>query len=159
MTNEQLTTLKAAILAETDAAFIALRNANNEQGMADWYNAASPVYVWRTAVQRKEAQGSGFDWTQVDNLTVGQARIWLDGLFEDGSLNASDAGQRAGIAETWKGTAAKLAVQAYVLGVCKRFATRCEALFATGTGTQAVPSALDFEGAISAQDISDALRV
>lgn len=158
MTPEQLATLKAAILAETNPAFVTMRTANDEQGMADWYNDSSAVYVWRTAVPRKEAQGSGFDWTQVDNLTVGQARIWFDALFDGGPMNAADAGQRAGVAEAWKGTAAKLAVKAYVLGVCKRLATRCEALFATGTGSQAEPSALGFEGAVSAQDIANALR-
>lgn len=34
----QLTTLRAAILAETTPAFVTLRQANDEQGTADWYN-------------------------------------------------------------------------------------------------------------------------
>ena len=50
LTPAQLTTLKAAILAETDPTFVALRVATNETGMAAWYNADTvPVFVaWRT---------------------------------------------------------------------------------------------------------------
>jgi hypothetical protein len=158
LTDAQLPTLKAAILAETDPAFVALRQANAEQGMADWYNADSTFVAWRTQVPRNDAQAVGFDWTQVDNLTVGQARIWFDALFEGGFLNAADSGQRAGISEAWKGTAAKIAVATFVLGKCKRFARRGERVFATGTGTDAAPGLLPFEGTLSAQDISDALR-
>jgi hypothetical protein len=154
-----LQALKTAILAESDSAFVTLRTANDEQGMADWYNGVSTVIVWRSSVSRKEATADGFDWTQVDNLTTGQARIWFDGLFADGPMNPSDAGQRAGVAEAWKGTAAKVAVATFVLGKCKRAANKVEALFATGTGTTGSPSLLGYEGTVTAQNIADALRV
>jgi hypothetical protein len=69
-------TLKAAILAETDATFVALRTANNEDGMAGWYNEPSASIVWRTSVTQDEIMLNGFDWTRVDNLGVGKARAW-----------------------------------------------------------------------------------
>jgi hypothetical protein len=154
---QQLQTLKAAINAETDATFVAFRAANDENGMAGWLNQPSTFVVWRNSVTRAQAQASGFDWTQVDNLSTGQARIWFDGLFLGGALDATDAGQRAGIVEAWKGTAAKLAVQTFVLNQCKRFASRGERVFATGTGTDATPG-LSPTLTITPQIISDALR-
>lgn len=157
MTPQQLTTLKAAILAETNAEFVALRTANDEQGMADFYNAAGTKIVWRTGISRAALTVDGFDFTQVDNLTVGQARIW-DWLFEDGPLNPSQSGKRAAVSEAWKGTAAKVAVATFVLGKCKRASTKGEAIYAIGTGTEGSPALLVFEGPVTAQNISDALR-
>jgi hypothetical protein len=158
LTPAQLTTLKAAILAEPSLAqYVTDRR---DDLIAAYYNEpASPVKtVWRTAVARNEAQAVGFDWTQVDNLTVGQARIWFDALFGGGHLDATDDGQRAGIAEAWKGTAAKVAVATFVLGKCKRAANRVEALFATGTGSVAVPAVMEFEGEIDTDTVSRLLN-
>lgn len=159
MTPEQLTILKTAILAETNPVFVALRQANNEQGMADWYNVTSTFVVWLQSVTRDAVSVEGFDWTQVDNLTNGQARIW-DLLFDTltKTINPSEPGKRAAISECWKGTAAKVAVGTFVLSKCKRFASRGEQVFATGVGISATPGLLTFEGSITAQNISDALR-
>lgn len=160
LTTEQLATLKAEILADTDSAVVAARTNGADNELARLYNlTASPAFiVWRTSVPRNEAQGSGFDWTQIDNLTVGQARIWFDALFDGGGLNAADAGQRAGIAEAWKGTAAKLAVKVYILSICKRAATKAEKALATGTGTDAAPAVMGWEGQLTSDDISAAMR-
>lgn len=160
MTPEQLATLKAAILAAPDPAVVTARTNGADNELARLYNlTASPAFiVWRTSVPRNEAQGSGFDWTQIDNLTVGQARIWFDALFDGGGLNAADAGQRAGVAEAWKGTAAKVAVRDFVLGVCKRAATKAEKALATGTGTDVAPAVLGFEGVLSTDDVTQAMR-
>ena len=159
LTSPRLTALKAAILAEPSLAQSVTDR--RDDLIAAHFNAASLplVTVWRTAVTREEATAEGFDWTQVDNLTAGQARIW-DWLFDNQAraINPADAGRRAGIAETWKGTAAKLAVGAFVLGKCKRTATRCEALFAVGDGTVAVPAVMGYEGTVSVNDISNLLN-
>ncbi|MBK6790830.1 MAG: hypothetical protein IPG77_25250 [Betaproteobacteria bacterium] len=157
MTPEQLTTLGAYIA--TVPAWAALPN-NSDTAYAiaaELNQPASPAWtVWRTELTRKEAQGSGFDWTQVDNLTVGQARIWFDGLFEGGVLNASEEGQRAGIVECWKGTAAKVAVQVFMLGKCKRSAKLGEKVLSTGTGSVAAPAVMTHEGDISYPDVQAA---
>lgn len=46
--------------------------------------------------------------------------------------------------------------RAALLVLWKRLATRIEKLFATGTGSDAVPATLVFEGEVSVQDIIEA---
>ena len=159
MTPEQLTTLKAALLA--DQALAQWIIDYRDDLIRDYYNEpASPAYtVWRTNVTQDEIMQNGFDWVQVDNLSVGKARIW-EWLFDNGStsINPSKANVRAGIDEAWKGTAAMLAVRAAIYVHCKRAANRVERLFATGTGSDAVPGTLVFEGTLSTSDISAILN-
>ena len=159
MTPEQLSTLKAAILA--DPALAQWIIDYRDDLIRDYYNEpASPAYtVWRTNVTQDEIMQNGFDWVQVDNLSVGKARIW-EWLFDNGStsINPSKANVRAGIDEVWKGTAAMLAVRAAIYVHCKRAANRVERLFATGTGSDAVPGTLVFEGTLSTSDISAILN-
>jgi hypothetical protein len=161
LTPAQLTTLKAAILAETDALFVEMRAANNEGGMAEFYNAATnPAFIcWRDSVSQDEIMQNGFDWTRVDNLSVGKARVW-EWLFNNQTrtFNPSKANVRAGIEAVWVGTAADLAVRAAVYTHCKRTATKGERVFASGTGSDASPGTFGFQGNITAQNISDALR-
>ena len=154
LTTAQLQTLKAAIFAETDPVFVAKRNAFETEAMADWFNAPSAKIVWRTSVTQDEIQLNGFDWVQVDNLTVGKARIW-EWLFRNAetAINPSKSNIRAGIDEAWKGTAAMLAVRAAIYVHCKRAASRLEALFATGTGTDADPALLGYEGTVRGSEI------
>lgn len=119
---------------------------------------ASPPYtVWKSTVSQDEITQNGFVWTEVDNLTVGKARIW-EWLFRNAAstFNPSKANVRAGIVECWSGTAGKLAVQAAVFVHCKRLATISEKLFATGLGTDVSPSTMAVEGAISLQDVQAA---
>ncbi len=159
MTPEQLSALKAALLADPSLTqwIIDYR----DDLLRDYYNEpASPAYtVWRTNVTQDEIMQNGFDWVQVDNLSVGKARIW-EWLFDNGStaINPSKANVRAGIDEAWKGTAAMLAVRAAVYVHCKRAANRVERIFATGTGSDAVPGNLVFEGTLSTSDISAILN-
>lgn len=98
---------------------------------------------------------NGMDWTRVDNLSVGKARIW-DWLSRLGTINASQANVRAGIEAAWVGTQADLAVRAAVFGHCKRGATRAEKLLASGTGSDASPGTMTFEGALTSEDVQAA---
>lgn len=56
LTTAQLSTLKAAILAETDAAFVAARTAGSSGEMADWFNviAAPSYFVRRSSLSRHD---------------------------------------------------------------------------------------------------------
>lgn len=120
---------------------------------------ASPAFiVWRSSVTQDEIMQNGFDWTQADNLTVGQARIW-EWLFDNdaNALNPSKANVRQGITECWKGTAAKVAVATAVFAHCKRSATIIEKILATGTGTDATPATMGYEGSVSYNDIGSAM--
>lgn len=162
LTPLQLATLKTAILAETDSEFITYINSGATGAMADFYNKnSSPAFtVWKTAVGKDEITQNGFDWTRLDNLNIGKARVW-DGLFDNASrtTNPSKSNVRAGIETVWVGTAADLAVRAQIYVHCKRIATRAERLYATGTGTNLSPGILVFEGFITNGDIELALEL
>lgn len=156
LTIPQLQTLKAAI--DADPAFAGIPNSTDGNlTIAAAFNVtASPAFtVWKTSVTRKEILQNGFDWTRLDNLSVGKARIWSD-IFVDGALNPSKDNVRAGIEAVWVGTAQDLAVRAAVYVHCKRLAKRGERLFATGTGSDAAPGVLVVEGNISAVDVESA---
>lgn len=160
LTTAQKTTLKNDILADpalaaqpnnSDGAF-AIAAALNQIAVPDFF-------VWRSAVPQDEIMLNGFDWTRVDNLSVGKARIW-EWLFLDGSINPSKPNIRAGIDATWVGTQADLTVRASVYQHCQRVASRAEKLFASGTGTSVSngigPATMSLEGALSYQDVLDA---
>lgn len=183
LTTAQKQTLKAAILAETNTAFVALRNANDEQGMADFYNAQSTFVVWQTSVAI-DTITDAIDWarmtpaqaipaTGTDAILQWQARALMcqgkqfnlqNLLIGKQSIAASRANIRAALQDcltalpsTAAGTnqsAGWTAVQASMQRTC----TVGERLFATGTGTTATPGSLVVEGTVSAQDISDAMR-
>ena len=145
LTTEQIQTLKAAILADPNLTQFVADGATG--AIAEYLRKDSTFVVWKTSVNADEVMKNGMDWTQVDNLSVGKARIW-DWLTKSGTFNPAKSNVRAGIAECWKGTAAMLAVQAAVFVHCKRFATRFEAIYATGTGTDATPGSTVVEGAL-----------
>ena len=80
--------------------------------------------------------GNGFDWTLVDNLTAGKARIW-EWMTQLGVINPSQANVRAGIIASISGTGAAFpTMRTAIFGHCQRLATRFEKLLATGSGTQ-----------------------
>ena len=183
MTPAQLTTLKAAILAETTPAFVTLRQANNEQGMADWYNADSGSVVWQTAAPVSAVQDA-IDYTaytpngtidgtaavtnrllaaqtkQINLQLMLQGKTTLDatpsrvrGALLDATTNLPTG--TAGAIQSAAGTDG-----ARVLNALTRPATRGERLYTASATTTGTVSAfrLSFEGAITAQDVSDALR-
>jgi hypothetical protein len=156
LTPAQLALLKAAIAA--DPVLNALpNNTDSAFEIAAQFNAlANPAFVvWETHVSVDEIMRNGMDWARVDNLTVGKARIW-DWLGRLGTFDASRANVRAGIDAAWVGTAADLAVRASIYTHCKRNATRAEKALATGTGSDASPATMTFEGALSYQDAFNA---
>lgn len=156
ITLSQIATLKAACLADT-VACKPLHDAANDEALAAYFNADTSTFiVWKTNVTKEDlTQNDAFDWTRVDNLSVGKARIWTE-MFDNQAraINPSKANVRAGIAATWVGTAADLAVRAAIVTQCQRSATRAEKILATGTGTAATPAVLTFEGTISVGEAS-----
>lgn len=159
LTAEQKLVVKAAILADPELAAQPL-NSDGAFAIADALNqVAAPAFiVWRTSVMLDEvSQSDTFNWTEVDGLSVGKARIW-EWLFDNSSqsMNPSKANVRAGIINCWSGNAARLVVQAAILDISKRAATRAEKILATGTGTTASPAVMGFEGPLSYSDVQDA---
>jgi hypothetical protein len=156
LTTEQLAALKADILADEVLNAFPM-NSDGAWAIAQLYNlAADPEWiVWKTDVSLEEIMRNGMNWTRVDNLSVGKARIW-DWLSRLGTFDASKANIRAGIDATWVGTTADLGVRAMVYTHCKRAATRIEKLFSTGTGSDASPATMGFEGQIQYQNVQQA---
>jgi hypothetical protein len=159
LTTEQQATLKADVLADQVLSTLP-HTSDGAWEIAEAYKLiVSPNFiVWRTSVSQDEIMQNGFDWTQVDNTTVGKARIW-EWMFDNQSntINPSKINVRSGIDEAWKGTAAMLAVRAAVYIHCKRKANRAEKLFATGTGTDASPATMSYEGMLTYTDVKDAM--
>mgnify|MGYP000199104750 CR=1 FL=1 len=156
LTTAQLQTLKAAIAAETDPTFVALRAANNEDGMASWYNGASTFIVWKSSVSITET-GAAFNGSEWAGMTsANHTRLQTVAQYMS-TYRPALADIRAMFNDIWSG-AGGTNTRAALLALWKRAATRVEKVFATGTGTDATPGTLVFEGAIRAQTISDALR-
>jgi hypothetical protein len=140
------------------AHYLANMTTLNDEQARDAFNAlVSPDFiVWKTSVTSSEVMLNGFDWTRVDNLSIGKSRIW-EWMFQFGTIDASKPNIRAGIDATWVGTAADLAVRAAVYVHCKRSATLAEKLLATGTGSDASPATMEFEGQLTTDDVVAAL--
>ena len=163
LTTQQQATLKAAIVADPilnafpqtqDGAFAIAVELNK--------NASPEFYIWKESVAQQEIEQNGFNWVEVDNLTVGKARIW-EWLFNNPSesINPSKLNVRDGITECWKGSAAKNAVRFEVFKHCQRLATKFEKLFATGAGTTTDqdgvgPASASLYGTVRYEDVYDA---
>ena len=155
MTPEQRATLAAAIRADTDQAVVAALDIRNDVLLAELYNAASTYYVWRSAIPVDEYRDA-LVWTEVDGLTAGKARIWewVTGQMTL-PLQADKTAVRQGLADCW---AANTTTRQQLLSISKRFASKAEKLFATGTGTDASPGLLGWEGTVTYTDVGIALN-
>ena len=159
LTTAQAATLRTAILA--DQALAAWVQERRDDLIAEYYNEpAVPTFtVWRTFVTKEEVYGNGFNWVAIDDVAEVKWRVWTELFDNDARAFApSKANVRAAVVEVWKGNAAKLAAQTYILNKCKRTANRVERLFASGAGTDAAPGDLAFEGTLSTNDISAILN-
>lgn len=156
LNDSQLAAFAAALAAESDAELVAFRNSGDTGGIANWYNAPSTVWVWRTRVPVDEYRNA-LVWTEVDGLTAGGARIW-DWITGSMTLdiNPSKTEIRQGIGDCWN---AGTTTRTNLLSVGKRFASRLEAMFATGTGSEADPAVLDVEGEIPYTEVIRALAL
>lgn len=156
LTVTQLQALKLDFDADPVLSIIPNTPDGNYEIAAAYNLAASPDFiVWRTQVSQDEIMQNGFDWVRVDNLSVGKARIWEWMFGNDAkSINPAKSNVRAGIDEVWKGVQADLNVRAAVYVHCKRVASRVEKLLSTGTGTDADPATMGYEGTITHSDVS-----
>lgn len=147
LTQSQLTTLKAAMLADPIAA--TYLDGNHDQQLADWLNAPGAKTVWRgqlTPDIMEPAIIAGA--VQLDNLTVGKrdALLWLANRDLDNTSALRTAlDDLCGTQNTLK-TAIRDAQ--------KRPGTRAESTLASGAGTSADPATLGWEGVIDAATAS-----
>lgn len=159
LNTQQLQTLKAAILAETDPAFVLARTQGQTSVMRDFFNANSTFVVRKKLVNSKDI-GPVLNYVAVSNLTT----INRDRATTFVILNPDTFAPTADVEAYWDTTFAGAlggqgqATRDALVALWRRFATRFERLFATGTGTSVAPGAIVVEGPITDADIGAALE-
>jgi hypothetical protein len=157
LTPQQLPALKAEILAETNPDFVFARENGQTGVMASFFNAEeSPAfYLYRAnytpeqIVNAIEAGG-----TQLDGLTASKREclLWWSQSSHDMRTAICQSA-----ANDYCGT--QNALKTAVLDGGKRKVTRGERIYCTGTGSLAAPGTSTYEGAISDNDVSNALQL
>jgi hypothetical protein len=157
LTAAQQTTLRNAILADNelnalpqtqDGAFEIARRLN--------LNASPDFTVWKTAVSNEDI-GNAMNGTEIAGLSsLNMQRLQVLSAYSNGTQNPSRADRRAAFDAAFSGAGGTI-TRAALLILWKRLATRLEKIFATGTGSNASPATLVVEGAISGQEVNDAM--
>lgn len=158
LTGPQLVTLKAHIDADpVIAAWPNNSDGNTEIAKALNLNASPSFTVWKTMVPIVHV-GRAFNASELAGLTtVNLTRLQTLAQYLAGGLNPSDANVRAFFDDIFSG-AGGTNTRASLLTLWKRLATRAEKLYATGTGSDAVPATLVVEGALTFKDVEEARR-
>ena len=156
LTPAQQVTLKAAIIADSQLnAFVPAKAADS---IVDLLNqSASPSFtVWKTSVSN-ELIGNAMNGTEVIGLSALQMqRLQLLSAYSNGTQDPSRADRRAAFDGVFSGAGGTITRPA-LLALWKRLALRVEKIFATGTGSDASPATLVFEGTVSSGDIRDSM--
>lgn len=151
LTVPQIAVLRANILADPVLAPKCVPAGDGPYDIAAAYNLLkSPTFtVWRTNVSVRET-GQAFDGTEWANMTsANHTRLQTVAQYL-ANYNAALPGIQAMFNDIWG--AGATVTKAALLVLWKRPATRIEALFATGTGTDPLPATMVFEGALSVAD-------
>jgi len=162
LTTEQAVVFKAAFLAETDPELVNYRTLGQTSLIFDWYNRTSvpDFIVWKTNLSAMDVYADpGFNFTLVDGLTQGKRDEWISFILHEGFCDPSKPNIRSGISDVWSGSAPKLAVQAAIIALSKRPASRIEKLFATGTGTILDPATAYVKLDFTELDVTMAMAV
>lgn len=159
LTNAQLTTLKASILA--DPVLTALPNTSDGAfEIAEVYAlvAAPDFWVWRTSVPQAEIVGAPspdattWSWTTYIGRSQGERDGWREMFTDTGSINFALSNVRQGFVDIFSG-AGGAAQRTHLLAIGRRKANRAEKLFATGIGSTISPATMVVEGSLTYQDI------
>ncbi len=122
------------------------------------------AFTWKDRGQFTlgEILGNGYDYTRIDNLTVGKARIWdeVKSAIQLGQFTANQTNHRAAISAAFT-AAADDNMRLAIFGHLQRFATRFERVFLAGNGSTtnnagSGPLTLVVSGPISPNDIGTA---
>lgn len=156
LTPAQLATVKANILASPDLASQP-PGPDGAVAIERLYNLpSSPAFVvYRTLVALFEI-GGAINGSELAGLTTGNlTRLQTIATFLADGVNPSKPDARQFFTDVFSG-AGGTNTRSGLDALWKRTATRFERLFATGTGTTAVPGSLTWEGPISYRDIQEA---
>lgn len=150
LTVPQMQTLKAAALADpTAATYVTNPSPANDLLLANWYNQAGSKIVWRSVLMPEVMRSAIIDGAaQLDNLTVGKRDALL--YLVSGDLPNSPSLRTAldGLCGTQNN------LKANIQSAERRTGTVSESTLAVGTGTEASPADMTFEGMISQGDAS-----
>ncbi len=166
----QLSTLKTNITANTATVTYAgsptqikdvPNNGDGNAAVAAWYNlAASPSFtLWKKLVPITTV-GEKFDAGELAGLTsLNTQRLQCLAAWLAMGVNPSLAGVRQFFDDVFSG-AGGANTRAALLALWKRLATNFEKLFATGTGSDAVPAISAFADGttLSAADVLNAMN-
>lgn len=122
---------------------------------------ATPDFtVWRTLVSTQEIMNA-INGVSLAALQSAESNVIISVIaaFQNTGLNTSVPDKRQLFDDIFVGSANNNATtRANLLATWKRLALEIERIFATGTGSDADPATLDFEGRISRQDVFAARR-
>ena len=151
LTAPQRAQLKTAIQADPTGNQLLVDG--NLDGLAAHLNGtASPAFtVWKTSVA-KEVVGRAFNTTELAGLTSLNTQRLQNLAAWFSTFNPSLASDRAFFDDVFSG-AGGANTRAALLVLWKRLATRAERVFATGTGSDAVPGLIVSEGPISTDEL------
>jgi hypothetical protein len=170
LTSEMLQTLKAAILAETDAAVVAARTpaTRDDRVIAAFYNqeAVPAFYVYRAQLSRHEIltgtsdEGTTFAWTAGAYITrsQGERDAFREMFNSTGNVDPSLPTIQSAFADIFSGTGGA-GNRAHIKAMARRACNRFERIFATGTGSKAAPGVAAVSGSVSTDDVSRALNI
>lgn len=151
LTPSQYTTLKNHITASSDLNSIPAGSDGDVQIAALMNAQASPAFtVWKTSVPVADVKDT-LNYTTFIGRS-GAEREAFAFMLSNHVINPSRPNIRQGVADIFSGAGGSDQRDAFLV-LFKRLATRAEKLFATGTGSNAVPANLTFEGQLSYTDV------
>ncbi len=154
LTNSQLIVLRDDILA--DPVLDALPNTpDGAFAIAAAYSlqAVPDFTVWRTRVETEEIKQVTV-WTEYTGRSAGE-RDAFRFMLQDGYINVADPNIQQGFQDIFSG-AGGATTRAQLVAIAKRLATRAEKLFSAGTGSDADPATMTFEGNLLFKDVQAA---
>lgn len=158
-TDPQVATIKAAILADPALNATADTYPDGARVLAGLLNAnASPAFiVWKSSESIREV-GKAFDGGELSGLTsLNHTRLQTLGVFLSGGVSPQRANHRQFFDDIFSG-AGGANTRASLLALWKRSARYIEKILATGTGSDASPGTLVFEGTITPEAAHNARR-
>jgi hypothetical protein len=154
LTSSQQGTLKAAILADSQLNAFPNTTDGNFDLAVFLGGLASPAFrVWRTNVPTKDVKNA-IVWTEYIARSQGERDAFVL-MISNGIINGADVNIRQGIQDIFSGPSGAT-TRTNLTAISKRDATRIEKILATGTGSDASPATMTYEGSISGTDVAAA---
>jgi hypothetical protein len=148
--------LKAAIAAETNSTFVALRNGGETGQMAAWYNADSTTNAWIESTASKVLDEAS-DYSSFDSIVAGKRDAWA--LFlQYAPRDMSKSKNRKVVTDVW-GSAIASSIAENILLASTEKASLGELVFGSTSATTGTVTAIkrNWVGDFSNNDIVIAL--